>query len=93
MGENEVVPFTLEGPTPTHCSLEGGGSGKKIGSSILDLHFSVGSQLGELSFTNFYSAFISVYVKRCAGIGGGKGAVQRHASIDGGWVCHWELGG
>lgn len=60
---------------------------KKIGSSIIDLHFSQGSQLGELVFTNFYSAFISVYVKRCAvGKSAGQSVLQRHAAIEGGWI-------
>ncbi|XP_035708877.1 uncharacterized protein LOC118436042 [Folsomia candida] len=86
MGEKVVVPFTIKGPTPTHCCLDGCGGGgvKKIGSSIIDLHFSQGSQLGELVFTNFYSAFISVYVKRCAvGKSAGQSVLQRHAAIEG----------
>ncbi len=85
MGEKEVIPFTIQGPTPTHCCLEGSSVVKKIGSSIIDLHFTRPSQLGELVFTNFYSAFISIYIKRYEGtfIEGGEKDLQ-HATTTGG---------
>ncbi|KAL7638383.1 UNVERIFIED_CONTAM: hypothetical protein RMT77_010953 [Armadillidium vulgare] len=59
----EEVPFVLHGPTP--ITLEGGSQPAKVGCQALIITFKQTTQVGEISFRNYYTWGVSVHVLRC----------------------------
>ncbi|CAG7835397.1 unnamed protein product [Allacma fusca] len=60
----EAIPFTVKGPIPVHLPESNGDYAGRTGCSIMELSFQYPCQIGELVFCNYYTAWMSVFVKR-----------------------------
>jgi hypothetical protein len=75
----ETIQFTVKGPISVQRYPEQSNTTdrqKKTGCSIIDISLQQPSQLGEIVFKNYYTAFISIYVKRSSSKGRSMGYKQ-----------------